>query len=509
MCAEENVLADPIPCTGNPSAAAVIAPPAHQWAPRILLGLLHVRRRPGRRATRCATFARTIRTADTLSLAAGVLLGAWSIRLLPAATVGVTMLAELLVSSRYRWRFKPSLIDDLPPTIALLGAIMMVSSTTFLLTGYPSEARDALGAAVIVLATTLFGRAIAYLVVRTLRQRGIGMVNAVIVGSGGMAERLAGSLVSDSGYGVCFVGFISDGQPSTGRYPTIGSIQSLKAIICEQRIDLVLVASGTDPSGDVVGGVRELCQARCEVYAVLRLPDLPLHHQFPDLVGCTPLVRLSRTAFRGPSWPLKRVLDVLIAGVVLIVIVPILPIIALAVRRELGPGVIFKQQRIGLDGRPFTLYKFRSLAPVAGEGDTRWNIDGDPRLGPVGRFIRSTSLDELPQLVNVLKGDMSLVGPRPERPFFADQFGATIPGYRHRHRVPAGLTGYAAVSGLRGDTSIADRALFDNLYADSWSLWLDVKIVLRTLGEVCRRVLSGFRHPIRDKSHPADVTEAP
>lgn len=165
--------------------------------------------------------------------------------------------------------------------------------------------------------------------------------------------------------------------------------------------------------------------------------------------------------------------------------------------------MIFKQQRIGLDGRPFTLYKFRSLAPLADEGGTRWNIDGDPRLGPVGRFIRSTSLDELPQLVNILKGDMSLVGPRPERPLFAEQFSATIPGYRYRHRVPAGLTGYAAVSGLRGDTSIADRALFDNLYADSWSLWLDIKIVLRTCGQVCRQALSFILG--RSSSAPPDA----
>ena len=157
---------------------------------------------------------------------------------------------------------------------------------------------------------------------------------------------------------------------------------------------------------------------------------------------------------------------------------------------ELGRGVIFKQRRIGLDGRPFTLYKFRSLTPLADEGGTRWTIDGDPQLGPVGRFIRATGLDELPQLVNILKGDMSLVGPRPERPLFAEEFSVTIPGYRYRHRMPAGLTGYAAVRGLRGDTSIADRALVDNLYADSWSLWLDVTIVLHTCWLLCRRFLS-------------------
>jgi lipopolysaccharide/colanic/teichoic acid biosynthesis glycosyltransferase len=168
--------------------------------------------------------------------------------------------------------------------------------------------------------------------------------------------------------------------------------------------------------------------------------------------------------------------------------------IALAVRIELGKGVIFKQQRIGMDGKPFMLYKFRSLHPAPGEGDMKWSIDRDPRLGRVGAFIRYTKLDELPQLVNVLKGEMSLVGPRPERPYFVDQFSESISGYRQRHRVPVGLTGYAAVHGLCGDTSIVDRTLYDNLYADSWSLWLDVKILLRTAVQL-------LRHPTPHPDH--------
>lgn len=176
----------------------------------------------------------------------------------------------------------------------------------------------------------------------------------------------------------------------------------------------------------------------------------------------------------------KRAMDVAGALVGLLLVLPILLIAAIAVRIEGGPGVIFRQTRVGQHGRRFTLYKLRSLKPETGEGDVRWNIDQDSRLGRVGRFIRATAIDELPQLINVLVGDMALVGPRPERPHFVEQFSATVPGYAARHRVPVGLTGLAVIKGLRGDTSIADRAAVDNTYADSWSVGLDLLIIIRT-----------------------------
>jgi lipopolysaccharide/colanic/teichoic acid biosynthesis glycosyltransferase len=176
----------------------------------------------------------------------------------------------------------------------------------------------------------------------------------------------------------------------------------------------------------------------------------------------------------------KRTMDVVGALVGLLLVLPILLVAAVAVRIEGGPGVIFRQTRVGQHGRHFTLYKLRSLKPETGEADVKWNIDHDSRLGRVGKFIRATAIDELPQLVNVLTGDMSLVGPRPERPHFVEQFSASIPGYAARHRVPVGLTGLAVVKGLRGDTSIADRAAVDNDYADNWSVGLDLAIIVRT-----------------------------
>jgi lipopolysaccharide/colanic/teichoic acid biosynthesis glycosyltransferase len=152
---------------------------------------------------------------------------------------------------------------------------------------------------------------------------------------------------------------------------------------------------------------------------------------------------------------------------------------------EGGKDVLFRQERVGRNGVLFTCLKLRTMRPSSDqESATLWTVAHDDRIGPVGRFLRRTSFDELPQLWNVLRGDMTLVGPRPERPHFVEKFSEEYPRYEHRHRVRAGLTGLAQVSGLRGDTPIADRTRFDNYYIENWSLWLDFKILVRTFGEV-------------------------
>nr|WP_234364756.1 sugar transferase [Streptomyces sp. WAC04657] len=183
----------------------------------------------------------------------------------------------------------------------------------------------------------------------------------------------------------------------------------------------------------------------------------------------------------------KRALDIALAAPALVLALPVLLLCALAVRLSDGPGVLFRQERVGQYGRHFTLLKFRTLRPSDDtESATRWNVAGDRRMSAAGSFLRKTSLDELPQLWNVLRGDMSLVGPRPERPYFVAQFSKVHAGYAARHRMPVGLTGLAQVHGLRGDTSIEDRCRFDNHYIDHWSLWQDVCILLRTAAELVR-----------------------
>jgi exopolysaccharide biosynthesis polyprenyl glycosylphosphotransferase len=207
-----------------------------------------------------------------------------------------------------------------------------------------------------------------------------------------------------------------------------------------------------------------------------------------DHVRGFPVVRVPHEPCRRASWRLKRALDVVLAAVGLAACAPLLAACAIASRREGGRGVLFRQARVGLRLRCFDLLKLRTLKPASEqESATLWSIADDRRVGPVGRFLRRTSIDELPQLWNVLRGEMSLVGPRPERPYFVERFAGDVPAYQERHRVPPGITGWAQIHGLRGDTSIEDRVRCDNHYIDTWSLWRDITIILRTAGAPLQR----------------------
>jgi exopolysaccharide biosynthesis polyprenyl glycosylphosphotransferase len=208
-----------------------------------------------------------------------------------------------------------------------------------------------------------------------------------------------------------------------------------------------------------------------------------------DDVRGIPLYRVRQSALRKPAWVLKRVVDVAVASTVLVLASPILLACAIAVKCSSPGPVLFWQRRIGQGGREIQVPKLRSLK-VNYDSDTQWAVDEDPRVTAIGKLMRRTSIDELPQLWSVLKGDMSLVGPRPERPLFVKRFSADVWGYGDRHRVPVGLTGWAQVHGLRGDTSIEERARFDNQYIEHWSLWRDIVVLVRTLAEVVR----GARH---------------
>jgi exopolysaccharide biosynthesis polyprenyl glycosylphosphotransferase len=262
----------------------------------------------------------------------------------------------------------------------------------------------------------------------------------------------------------------------------------LAGLISAASAKVVIIAFGRRRESEMVAVLRTCDRMDCEIFVVPRLFELHMWGSDTDEVWGMPLVRLRRPAYRLPSWQLKHVFDVIVALAMLIPLAPLMAALALAVRLEGGKGVIFRQQRVGLNGKVFNVLKFRSMRPANDEeAAIKWSVSQDSRVGPVGRFLRRTSLDELPQLWNVLRRDMTLVGPRPERPFFVEQFSRQFPRYQARQRVPPGLTGWAQVNGLRGDTSIYDRAAFDNYYIENWSLWLDVKILLRTIVAVLRR----------------------
>ena len=279
--------------------------------------------------------------------------------------------------------------------------------------------------------------------------------------------------------------------------PILGTLDEAGEIAVREHIDHLYVAL---PAEQHVQMLQLLQVVGREMIDVKVVPDvlqvIALRARLEDLDGI-PIINVNDVPLQGFNSFIKRTLDVAISGTALVLFAIPLAIAALVIRRT-SPGPIFyRQERMGLDGKQFTIYKFRSMYEDA-EAETGpvWARDDDPRCTPVGRLLRKTSIDELPQLWNVLRGDMSLVGPRPERPYFVDQFKQRIPQYMLRHKVRAGLTGWAQVNGWRGNTSIEKRIEYDLYYIENWSVALDIKIMWLTL-------LKGFfqRHAYQRPSH--------
>jgi len=405
------------------------------------------------------------------------------------------LIAVFAIGHLYRSRLSMSVLDDTP---RIVGRWLAAVAITMLVQAAFTRWRwdlvlikwEVVGAAAATLGFLLALRAAAYGVVRRLRRQRRVVHRTLVLGAGRVGAQVAEVLLDHPEYGLHPIGFL-DSDPWLGPkelpLPILGGTDALYHVLTDHDVNNVVVAFGSMRESALVDVIRTCDRLDTEIFMVPRLFEL--HHVSEDMdsVWGMPLVRLRRAARRSRGWRVKRAFDILVSSLALVVLSPIMLIAAIAVLLEGGPGIIFRQERVGVDGRRFQVMKFRSLKPVDDtEAQTNWSIAHDDRLGPVGRFLRTSSIDELPQLINILKGEMSLVGPRPERPHFVDQFCEAYPRYVARHRVPSGLTGWAQIHGLRGDTSIADRARFDNYYIENWSLWLDVKIMLRTVGSVIR-----------------------
>jgi exopolysaccharide biosynthesis polyprenyl glycosylphosphotransferase len=411
-----------------------------------------------------------------------------------AATVAVLWALAAPVwhaRSLYARRFSLSLLDDVAPLCAgisiaaaptlLVGPALMRSSSTSL---EPREFWSTLAAfAVGVVAA----RGLAYRALLVCRRTGRLSYPTLIVGSGPVAVSLAQRMEDHPESGMRPVGFLEQG-PARRRLPgpLLGLTSDLPRLLTEVQVTDVVVADSRTPTAELVEVLRRCDRLDIEIHVLPRLFELHRPGAGCDHVCGLPLTRVRRRAHRTLGWRLKRAMDVTVAAMALLLLSPVMLLTALAVRVELGPGVLFSQARVGLDGKAIVLWKFRSMRSCGPSEETPWSVRSPERVGPVGRFIRRYSVDELPQLVSVLRGDMSLVGPRPERPEYVARFSAELPRYRDRHRVPVGLTGLAAVQGLRGDTSLRERVFFDNLYIDNWSLGLDLKILIRTALVVVR-----------------------
>jgi exopolysaccharide biosynthesis polyprenyl glycosylphosphotransferase len=405
------------------------------------------------------------------------------------AHLAMTLLGVVLITggTRYRARLHLSVLDELPTLLARLLTAAAVVATIIALRHEQASVTIFLVNAALAIGLVVAGRVATTCLVAAGRRRRVTRHRTVLIGGGALAAELTEILRRHPRYGLSVVGFVDDGADCVAEavVPQLGRLADLDREILAHRADVLLIADGDFAERNLLDLVRTPAAQRCDLLVVPRLHHFAMQTGLGDHIGSIPVYRVRTPNLGGPAHMVKRAFDVLAAGLALLFAGPIIGVCALAVRIEGGPGVIFRQPRVGRDGVVFQCLKLRSMRP-ASERDsaTTWSVANDNRVGPVGRFLRRTSLDELPQVWNILRGDMTLVGPRPERPHFVDRFSAEYDRYAHRHRVQAGLTGLAQVSGLRGDTSIADRARFDNYYIEHWSLWLDIKIVVRTFSEV-------------------------
>jgi exopolysaccharide biosynthesis polyprenyl glycosylphosphotransferase len=317
-----------------------------------------------------------------------------------------------------------------------------------------------------------------------LRAAGVGRDKVLVVGGGEAAKAIVRLILWAPHLGYDLVGVVNgegDDHDFAGA-KTIGSINDLGDIIDKNDIQEVIIAFPEGTSQLDVVRIVSMCQ-RGSV-AIKIFPDL---FEFVttgvtiDDLGGIPLLNVRDIQLRGWKLSLKRGLDIAGALFGLIFLSPLMMLFALLIRLESPGPVFFCQERMGLDCRAFQMIKFRSMRQDAESTGPGWTVENDPRRTPLGTFLRQKNIDELPQFINVLLGEMSLVGPRPERPVYVQEFRQTIPRYMERHREKAGMTGWAQVNGLRGDTSISERTKYDLWYVENWALWLDIKIIVRTI----------------------------
>jgi exopolysaccharide biosynthesis polyprenyl glycosylphosphotransferase len=349
------------------------------------------------------------------------------------------------------------------------------------------------GLALTLTATATVSRLVGRAVLEQLWRNGRLRASALVLGDDPIARELAVELGIRPACGVDIVGFVTDStsspSPQTTSQPVFRLDTNSSTPVTDQLHEAVEAVGAMrliiGPCGSVDDRIAQAA-ARWAARQGMPVHIVPRFHQMgmgldsmsPDRSRGYPLVRLQRSAHPTLSRKLKRLLDVTLASSVLILASPVLLASAAAVRLSSPGKILYAQTRVGQGGRLITIHKFRSMTET-GDGATEWNSEA--RITPIGRWLRRTNVDELPQLLSIIKGDMSLVGPRPERPAFVEEFGKVIPDYDDRHRVPVGLTGLAQVIGLRGDTSISERVKYDNLYIDQWSLRRDLEILVETL----------------------------
>ena len=377
-------------------------------------------------------------------------------------------------------RLREEVVGVLKGTALL--SLLVLATTFYLHDPYESRATMLLFT-LLTASATLAARRLTWSAVRALRARGYNQTFALVVGTGRVARKTARALRRANWMGIKNIGFVEERVDHwTSDLDVLGTFADLPGLIEKYQVAHVFIALPLGRYGDARRVFDILSQSLCEVRLVADVPDLAgLSLTTTNLDGL-PVVGLRESPHFGLNVVVKRAMDVALSLLALLVLSPLMLLIAALVKLTSPGPVFYRQERCGLNGRVFGMLKFRSMrADAEAQSGAVWAAKDDPRRTRLGAFLRRTSLDELPQFFNVLRGDMSLVGPRPERPVFIGRFRATIPNYMARHCVKAGITGWAQVHGWRGNTSLRKRVQYDLYYITHWTPWLDLRILWMTL----------------------------
>jgi Undecaprenyl-phosphate glucose phosphotransferase len=315
-----------------------------------------------------------------------------------------------------------------------------------------------------------------------IQSRGFVQDRVIIIGAGDAARLVIQKIQGSPFLGYRLLGVVADEPaPAVGGLAVLGCTEDLPRLIDELAVDEVIIAIPEASDDDMLRLISLAHRDRISLKVFPNLFEIMAAGVTIDDLGGLPLLSIRDVALRGWKLTFKRSMDLAGSLVGMILLSPLLLLVAILIKLDSPGPVFYVQERMGLDARSFLMFKFRSMRQDAEVNGPGWTVKDDPRRTRIGAVIRRYSIDELPNLINVLLGDMSLVGPRPEQPTFVQQFRTMVPRYMDRHHEKAGLTGWAQVNGLRGDTSIYERTKYDLWYIENWSVWLDIKILIRTL----------------------------
>ena len=406
----------------------------------------------------------------------------------------VSILGVFAFSRLYHLSRSPARVDEFYAisVFTTVGTLMGVALTSLLFKNSPMELDYSRGVITyawgLTIALVTAGRMIHGYVRARVRRQGWGRERVLVVGTDDVGQMIVQKIQSNPGLGYEVVGLIAtNGQHGAPlQAPILGHAGDLAPIIDDHQVDEVIIALPEATHQEILGLISECERGKVTIKVYPDVFQIMASQVSIGDLGGLPLLTVRDIALRGWRRTAKRLMDIVGAACGLVLVSPLMMLTTVLIKLDSRGPVFYAQERVGLDARPFQMLKFRSMQENAEARGPGWTVAGDPRITRLGRITRHLNLDELPQLINVLIGEMSLVGPRPERPVYVNQFRRSIPRYMDRHWEKAGMTGWAQANGLRGDTSIAERTKYDLWYIENWSLLLDIKILIRTFTNLLR-----------------------